>query len=92
MPSFMALRGFRRRHFRARLPRWIRQRDYRLHKEAEQYVAKGNLKAAEIELRNAIRESHRTQSFTRGSRKCISSSAMSHRRSARRVRPANVTQ
>jgi putative PEP-CTERM system TPR-repeat lipoprotein len=26
-------------------------------KEAEQYVAKGNLKAAEIELRNAIRES-----------------------------------
>src|SRR5215472_18235239 len=25
-------------------------------KEAEQYVAKGNLKAAEIELRNAIRE------------------------------------
>src|ERR1700740_1156386 len=26
-------------------------------KDAEQYVAKGNLKAAEIELRNAIRES-----------------------------------
>src|SRR5262245_11697753 len=26
-------------------------------KEAEQYVAKGNLKAAEIELRNAVRES-----------------------------------
>src|SRR5260370_39321597 len=26
-------------------------------KEAEQYVAKGNLKAAEIELRNAIRQS-----------------------------------
>ena len=25
-------------------------------KDAEQYVAKGNLKAAEIELRNAIRE------------------------------------
>src|SRR5882762_3927837 len=58
-------------------------------KEAEQYVAKGNLKAAEIELRNAIRES--PQDPVLHARLAEVNLQLGDVASARRVRPANVT-
>ena len=56
-PSLVALRGFGRGDARLRRPRRRRRRVAGLGQASDQPVANRNLKAAEIELRNAIQQS-----------------------------------